>query len=120
MRECVDAAATRHAAVIDGRRVEPRVTTTVERQYPAMDVPADAPIFRRAREAAARCGQSLAAASSCGSSDANVLNARGIACVDLGNGMRRIHTLGEWIDLRDLWRAIELAVEIVRSRPDEG
>ena len=119
MRECIESAAARHATVLDGRRVEARVTTAIERQYPAMNVSPDAPIFRRVRDAAARLGQPLAAASSCGSSDANVFNARGIACVDLGTGMQRIHTLAEWIDLRGLWSATELAVEIA-GLPREG
>ena len=118
IRECLDTAAARHIMVLDGRRVEPRVTAMIARQYPAMHVAQEAPVFRLVQAAAARLGQRLEAASSCGSSDANILNARGIACVDLGTGMHDIHTAAEWMDLREMWAAIELTLEIVALQAD--
>ena len=38
--------------------------------------------------------------------------------VDLGTGMHDIHTAAEWMDLREMWAAIELTLEIVALQAD--
>jgi di/tripeptidase len=49
-----------------------------------------------------------------GGSDANVFAARGIEVANLACGMREIHTVNEWVDIRDLVLTAELVVETVR------
>jgi tripeptide aminopeptidase len=49
-----------------------------------------------------------------GGCDANVLNGKGLQIANLGTGMREIHTVKEWIDLRDLWAVTELTLEVLR------
>ena len=46
--------------------------------------------------------------------DANVFSARGLEVANLGCGMRQIHTVAEWIDVRDVFRTAELLVETLR------
>jgi tripeptide aminopeptidase len=50
-----------------------------------------------------------------GGVDANVLNARGIPTVNLGNGMRDIHTPDESIAVRDLEAMLAVALGTVRA-----
>ena len=113
MVHCLERAAARREVTIDGRPRRASVTARVERQYPAMDVPERAGVLTLVCEAARRLGRTLGTASSCGSSDANIFNARGIQCVDLSTGMRAIHTVHEWIDLRDMVATAELTVETI-------
>lgn len=49
-----------------------------------------------------------------GGCDANVFNARGLQVANLGTGMREIHTVKEWLDLRDVAAAAELVAEVIR------
>ena len=39
---------------------------------------------------------------------------KGLECANLGTGMRAIHTVNEWLDVRDLYKAAGVVLEIVR------
>jgi tripeptide aminopeptidase len=45
-----------------------------------------------------------------GGCDANVLNRRGFEVVNLGTGMRDIHTTREWLRVSDMAAAAELTL----------
>jgi tripeptide aminopeptidase len=79
-----------------------------------MDLPDDAPIVRLVSEAATHLRRPFKTRPTGGGCDANVLNGRGLQVANLGTGMREIHTLNEWLDLRDLSQTVELVVEVVR------
>jgi tripeptide aminopeptidase len=49
-----------------------------------------------------------------GGSDANVYAARGLEIANLGCGMRDIHTVNEWVDLKDLYTTASIVLETVR------
>jgi tripeptide aminopeptidase len=49
-----------------------------------------------------------------GGCDANVLNHKGLVVANLGTGMREIHTVNEWLDLKDLKLSAEMVLEIVK------
>ena len=49
-----------------------------------------------------------------GGSDANVFAERGLEVANLACGMREIHTVNEWVDVRDLVLTAGLVVETVR------
>src|SRR5439155_2600294 len=87
MRACFEEAAARHP----GARVE----VQVEAAYQPMAVAEDSAIMRLVVAAAARTGRTVTAAGMGGGCDANVLNGRGLEVVNLGTGMREIHTTGE-------------------------
>ena len=50
-----------------------------------------------------------------GAADANVFNERGLACVNLANGMVDIHTADERIAVDDLERMVEVTLAIVAA-----
>lgn len=103
MRRCFQEAAAAARATVDGRERRAWIEERLDRTYERMDVPDDAPIVRRVLEAAKSVNHSVKTASIGGGSDANVFNRRGIQSVNLGTGMRAIHTVNEWIDLQDFY-----------------
>jgi len=120
MRRCFEEAAARHRVVVDGREHRARVEVVAERSYDRLAVPDDAPIVRLLRQAAARLGRTLRLRATGGGCDANVFNGRGLEVVNLGCGMRAIHTVHEWIDLRDVVATAELLLEALRLRATGG
>jgi tripeptide aminopeptidase len=114
MRRCVEEAAQRHRVTVNRRVAHARVETIVARDYEAMALPEDAPIVRLVTEAAAALGRPFKTRPTGGGCDANVLNTRGFQVANLGTGMKEIHTVNEWIDLRDLIKTAELVLEVVR------
>lgn len=99
-------AATRHDVDLDvRRRDEYRAYRFTERSKPVAHA-------MRALRATGRepelvpCG---------GGSDANVFNAAGMPCVNLPNGMRRIHTTEEYVEVRDLVDMLEVARQLVHT-----
>ncbi|CDM66350.1 M20/M25/M40 family metallo-hydrolase [Pyrinomonas methylaliphatogenes] len=114
MVECVHRAAERYEVTLDGKTIRARVEETIERNYPALNVPDDARLVQLIKRAAERLGRQVKTVASGGGSDANFLNGKGIECVVVGTGMRAIHTVNEWIDLKDMRAAAELAIEVIR------
>jgi tripeptide aminopeptidase len=110
MRACFEEAAARHP----GTRVEVRVAST----YEPMVVPDDAPIMRLVRAAAERVGRPVQSAAMGGGCDANVLNRRGLEVVNLGTGMREIHTTGEWLSVADMVAAAEVTLAALQLAAD--
>ena len=49
-----------------------------------------------------------------GGCDANIFNKRGIECANLGTGMRAIHTVKEWLDVKDMYASANMTLEIMR------
>ena len=105
MRACFVEAAARHP----GASAEVRVQT----QYEPMVVPDDAPIMRLLTAAAERAGRTLTAAGMGGGCDANILNRRGLEVVNLGTGMRDIHTTAEWLRVSDMVAAAEVTLAAI-------
>ena len=110
MRTCFEEAAARHP----GARVEVRV----EHEYEPMVVADDAPIMKLVAAAARACGQTLTAAGMGGGCDANVLNRRGFQVVNLGTGMRDIHTTAESLRVSDLVAAAEVTLAAIQIAAD--
>ena len=81
------------------------VEVTSERLYDGYDLGEDATPFAWLRSAAPAHGIALTKVRSIGGSDTNVFNQRGVPTVNVGIGMHDIHSVDEWIDVRDLARA---------------
>jgi tripeptide aminopeptidase len=112
MEACFAEAAARHP----GARAEVRV----QGEYHAMNIPDDAPIMRLITAAAARTGRTITSAGMGGGCDANILNRRGFEVVNLGTGMRDIHTTSEWLKVSDMVAAAEVtlaAIELAAEMP---
>lgn len=79
----------------------------------------DEPV-RLAAEALRRAGFEPSYALSGGGADANVFNARGLACVNLANGMTDIHTPDERIAVADLEAMVEVTLALVDVARERG
>jgi tripeptide aminopeptidase len=114
MVECFRSAVARSAIMLDGKRVQAELEYRSVPAYEGMNVPEDAPIVRKVIEAARRAGREIKPQSTGGGCDANVLNPRGLTVANLGTGMRDIHTVREWLDVRDMVTAAEVTLELIR------
>ena len=114
MIKCLTDAAEKYEVTVAGVTTKGRVETHVSREYWAMDVPESSRVVQLVYQAAARLGQKVEACSSGGGCDANIFNKRGIECANFGTGMRAIHTVKEWLDVKDLYASAEMTLEILK------
>jgi len=114
MRRCFDEAAVRYAVRVGQRDHRGRVEALVERQYSRLDVGDDSGIVRLVQSAAGALGRTCPTRATGGGSDANVFAERGLEIANLACGMREIHTVNEWVDVRDLVLTAGLVLETVR------
>ncbi len=114
MDQCLREAAARHSATIGDKTITASVESDFKREYDQMDVDANSPIVKLVIAAANNLHHKVEAMAMMGGCDANVLNQKGLTCANLGTGMRAIHTVNEWIDVRDLYQSARVVLEIVR------
>jgi tripeptide aminopeptidase len=114
MVKCFEDAAAKYEVTVDGVTTKASVESEVTREYYAMDVPDDSRVVRLVIEAASRMGLDVKTLASGGGCDANIFNKRGIECANLGTGMRAIHTVKEWLDVKDMYASAEMTLEIMR------
>lgn len=114
MRNCLEAAAARHVLELDGKRYNAKVEAKIERDYDRMDVPDSAPIVQLVHAAAKSLRLEVKTLATGGGCDANVLNRKGLVVANLSTGMREIHTVKEWLDLKDLNVSAQMVLEIVK------
>jgi tripeptide aminopeptidase len=114
MIKCLEDAAAKQEVTVAGVTTKARVESQVSREYYAMDVPDSSRVVQLVYQAAARLGQKVEACSSGGGCDANIFNKRGIECANFGTGMRAIHTVKEWLDVKDLYQSAEMTLEILK------
>lgn len=114
MVKCLEDAAAKYEVTVDGVTTKARVEADVTREYYSMDVSDDSRVVRLVKEAASRMGLKVETMASGGGCDANIFNKRGIECANLGTGMRAIHTVKEWLDVKDMYASAEMTLEIMR------
>jgi tripeptide aminopeptidase len=114
MVQCLEQAAAAHTLDIDGKRFSASVQAKIERDYDRMDVPDGAPIVQLVHAAAKNLHVQIKTLSTGGGCDANVLNQKGLQVANLSTGMRDIHTVKEWLDLKDLNLSAQVVLEVVR------
>jgi tripeptide aminopeptidase len=114
MHSCFEEAAARHVLELDGQRHSARVEAKIERDYDRMDVPESAPIVQLVHAAAKNLNLEVKTSATGGGCDANVFNQKGLVVANLGTGMREIHTVKEWLDLKDLQLSAQMVLEIVK------
>jgi len=114
MRGRFEEAVARHSVRLEQGERRASVEIKVDRQYERLDVADSAPVVALVAGAARGLGQSFKTRATGGGSDANVYATRGIEVANLGCGMRDIHTVNEWLDLRDLHTTASLVLETVR------
>ena len=114
MLQCLKEAAARHVLELDGKHFQATVEAQIDRDYDRMHVPDDSAIVRLVQAAAKNLRVELKTLATGGGCDANVLNRKGLEVANLSTGMRDIHTVNEWLDLKDLYLSAEMVLEIVR------
>jgi tripeptide aminopeptidase len=112
--KCLEDAVAKQEVIVDGVTTKASVDSHVTREYYAMDVSDDSRVVKLVIEAAARMGLKVETMASGGGCDANIFNKRGIECANLGTGMRAIHTVKEWLDVKDMYASAEMTLEIMR------
>jgi len=107
VREMLEAAT--FAASLEDCQVE----TEVHKSYSGYRFKRDDLVVRLASSALERSGYQPSYTLSGGAADANVFNERGLACVNLANGMAEIHTPDEHIAVADLERMVDVTIALV-------
>jgi tripeptide aminopeptidase len=107
VREMLEAAT--FAAGLEDCQVE----TEVHKSYSGYRFKRDDYVVRLAGSALERAGYEPSFKLSGGAADANVFNERGLACVNLANGMAEIHTPQEHIAVEDLGRMVDVTLALV-------
>jgi len=90
-----------------------QVQTEVHKSYNGYRFKPDDDAIRIASSALERSGFEPSYTLSGGAADANVFNERGLACVNLANGMAEIHTPAEHIAVADLERMVGVTLALV-------
>ena len=114
MIKCFEEAAAKYEVTVAGKTTKARVESVVEPEYSAMDVPDSSRVVQLVIQAAARLGKQVKTLASGGGCDANIFNRKGIECANLGTGMRAIHTVSEWLDVKDMYASAEMTLEILK------
>jgi tripeptide aminopeptidase len=114
MLQCLKEAAAGHVLELDGKHFQATVEAQIDRDYDRMHVPDDSMIVRLVQAAAKNLRVELKTLATGGGCDANVLNRKGLEVANLSTGMREIHTVNEWLDLKDLYLSAGMVLEIVR------
>ncbi len=107
VQEMVDAFA--FAAGLEDCEVE----TKVSKSYKGYRFKRDDTVVRIAHAALERTGYTPSYGLSGGAADANIFNERGLACLNLANGMQDIHTPDERITVEDLEGMVEVTLALV-------
>jgi tripeptide aminopeptidase len=114
MLKCLQDAAARYEVSVNGKTTKSSVEAHIERDYSSMDVPDSSHVVQLVIQAARRMGLDVKTMASGGGCDANVFNRKGIECANLGTGMRAIHTVNEWLDVKDMYASAEMTLEIMK------
>jgi tripeptide aminopeptidase len=114
MVKCFEDAAAKYEVTVEGRTTKGRVESIVEPEYYAMDVPDDSRVVQLVLQAASLMGLKVETMASGGGCDANIFNRKGIECANLGTGMRAIHTVNEWLDVKDMYASAEMTLQIMK------
>ncbi|HEV2054639.1 MAG TPA: M20/M25/M40 family metallo-hydrolase [Methylomirabilota bacterium] len=114
MRGRFEEAVARHSVRLEQNEHQARVEIKVERQYERLDIADSAAVVMLVAGAARGLGRAFKTRATGGASDANVYATRGIEVANLGCGMRDIHTVNEWVDLKDLHTTASIVLETVR------
>jgi len=91
------------------------VEINAEKEYDAFRLSEDNPLIALSQKACEKIGIEHKAVVGGGGSDANVFNANGINAVIVGSGMNKVHTVDEFILLKDLEDGKNWVKEVIRA-----
>ncbi len=93
----------------------PKAYLAKDREFNGFFIPENHPVVCVSREAIAAIGRTGTVMEKMGGSDANVFNEHGIATVILGTGQSKVHSLEEYVTMRDLEDGSRLVFELVAA-----
>ncbi|MGL5355365.1 MAG: M20/M25/M40 family metallo-hydrolase [Cetobacterium sp.] len=84
-------------------------------EYPGFALEDSEEVVQIVEKACEKLGIVSETVSSGGGSDTNIYNSKGIPCVNLAVGMSKVHTLEEYIEIKDLVDLSKILIEIVKG-----
>jgi tripeptide aminopeptidase len=120
MLRCLENAAAAHSVEVDGKTFHASIEAKIEQDYDLMNVSDQTPIVKLVQAAAKRLNLEIKTQATGGGCDANIFNQKGLEVANLSTGMREIHTVKEWLDLKDLNLSARMVLEIVRLNGANG
>lgn len=94
-------------------RLGGRAQVQVKFLYPELSLDKNEPVVQLAVKALSSIGIEPLLTSTGGGSDASIINGQGIPCVNMGIGMRQVHTTDEYIVIDDLVKDAEMILQII-------
>lgn len=104
MIECFEEAAKRYGA---------KVEYEIDKMYQGYTISEDDELVSLVKKACNKLGIKATPVSSGGGSDANIYNGKGIKAVNLGTGMSKVHTVEEYITIKNLLNCAELTLDLM-------
>ncbi|MEG1870857.1 MAG: M20/M25/M40 family metallo-hydrolase [Peptostreptococcaceae bacterium] len=98
-----------------GQEFGARIEVETSRMYPPLNIDENDEIVEFTKKVFANINIEGKTASTGGGSDTNILNKNGIKAVNLGIGMKKAHTLDEYIAIEDLINSAKTVVEIIKQ-----
>lgn len=92
-----------------------KVKIKLEKMYPPYEVKKSAKVLKLAFAAVKKAGKKPIVKRTGGGSDANIFNADGVPTVNMGVGMRRVHTTAEQIKIADMVLGAEIVLDLIRN-----
>ena len=92
-----------------------KIENTVKVEYPGFVLEDNAEVVEIVKNACERIGIQGETVSSGGGSDTNIYNSKGVPSVNLAVGMSKVHTLEEYIEIKDLVDLSKILVEIIKG-----
>ncbi len=114
MRTCFQNAAKNYQVSVDGKTYSASVVDKIDKSYDKMDVSSESAVFKLVNQAVKNLDYNLEPVASGGGCDANYFNKKGIECVNLGTGMKEIHTVNEYLVLEEFFRSADILLETLK------
>ncbi len=94
----------------------PKANAEFKKVFQSFYIPPSDPMCVWVKKAGERIGLNIYFKRKEGASDANVFNEKGLKCLMLGTGMQKVHTTEEYIELKELIKAIKLILELIKIK----
>ncbi len=92
-----------------------KVEVSIEKLYETFHLTEESEVIKFAEKPLKDTGYGIVLNTTGGGSDANVFNANGIEAANISGGMKKVHTLEEYISIEDLVKTTELIVRLIEN-----
>lgn len=106
MKQCFENAASEFGGKVEFKS---------ELMYPAYKIKEDDKIVSILKKASDKAGIELVLEATGGGSDTNIINGKGVQAVDISVGMSNVHSVSEYIEIDDMFKASAFLAEIIKA-----